>query len=82
VVTRVPLRIDARLLALAAAMRVFARYPVIDRLTVAAGTDEVAVSRDEVTRLLGPEGFAGIEDRARYRMILADALGADAGGAR
>ena len=81
VVARVPLRVEARLLALAAAIRVFERYPVIDRLTVTAGTTEVTVSRDEITRLLGPEGFAGVQELARYRTILADALQADSGGA-
>lgn len=77
----VPLQVGARLLALAAAIRVFERYPVIDRLTVTAGTVEITVSRDEITRILGPEGFAGVSDPARYRTVLADALEAHTGGA-
>jgi hypothetical protein len=70
VTARGSLSVEPRLLALAAALRVFERYAVLDRLTLTAGDVEVAVSRELVNRLLGPEGFAALKDRTRYRQIL------------
>jgi hypothetical protein len=81
VAARVPLRVEARLLALGAAIRVFARYPVVERLIVNAGPAEAVVSRAEIAKVLGPAGFAGVEERARLRKILADALEATPGDA-
>jgi len=74
VTAREPLGIEPRMLALAAAIRVFEQYVVLDRVTLAVGGSEVAVSRDEVLRLLGPEGFTGIKDRDRFRQVLTRAL--------
>jgi hypothetical protein len=74
VAAREPLGVDARLLALAAAIRVFERYPVLAQLTLTAGGSDVVVSRDEVTRLLGPDGFAPLKDRERFREVLARGL--------
>jgi hypothetical protein len=68
-------------LALAAAIRVFERYPVLARLTLTAGGSDVVVSRDEVTRLLGPDGFAPLKDRDRFRQVLARGLAREAGEA-
>jgi hypothetical protein len=76
VTARGSLSVEPRLLALAAALRVFARYAVLDRLTLTAGDVEVAVSREQVNRLLGPDGFAALKDRTRYRQILSHGPGA------
>ncbi len=65
------LRVEPRVLALATALRVFERYPVLDRLALARSGAEIVVTREEVTRLLGPEGFAPLSDRKRFGEILA-----------
>ncbi|MGH7264706.1 MAG: hypothetical protein ACREMB_07600 [Candidatus Rokuibacteriota bacterium] len=77
VTARDRLSVEPRLLALAAALRVFERYAVLDRLTLTAGDVEVVVSREQVTRLLGPDGFAALKDRTRYRQILSQGTGAE-----
>lgn len=74
VTARDPLPVEPRALALAAAMRVFERYPVLDRLTLAVGGTEVTASREEVERLLGPEGFSALKDRDRWRRLLGEGL--------
>jgi hypothetical protein len=79
VTVREPLGVEPRLLALAAAIRVFEQYPVLDRLVLGAGGEETVVSRDEVHRLLGPEGFAPLKDRERFRQILGRTLASNGG---
>jgi len=79
VTAREPLGIEPRMLALAAAIRVFEQYVVLDRLTLTVGGNDVVVSREEVLRLLGPDGFAPLKDRERFRQLLARALQPDGG---
>lgn len=74
VTARDPLPVEPRVLALAAAMRVFERYPVLHRLTLTVAGAEVTASREEVERLLGPEGFSALKDRDRWRRLLAEGL--------
>jgi hypothetical protein len=62
------------MLALAAAVRAFEQYPVLDRLILTVGGRDVVIGRDEVHRLLGPEGFAPLKDRERFRQFLTHAL--------
>ena len=74
VAARRPLAVEPRTLAMAAAIRLFARYPVFDRLTLAVGSTETRISRETVRRVLGPGGFGALKDPARYRQVLYDAL--------
>jgi hypothetical protein len=67
---RHPLPVGARALAMAAAIRVLERYPVLDRLTLAVGEEQVDVSRAEVDWLLGPDGMAQLKDRDGAREVL------------
>lgn len=73
VTAREPLGIEPRMLALAAAIRVFEQYVVLDRLTLTVGGADVVVTRQDVLSLLGPDGFAPLKDRDRFRQILARA---------
>ena len=79
VTAREPLGVEPRMLALAAAVRVFDQYPVLDRLTLTAGGSDIVVSREEVHRLLGSDGFAPLKDRERFRQFLTRALAPDGG---
>ena len=74
VTARDPLPVAARALAVAAAIRVFQRYPALDRLTLAPGEARVTVSRQDVERLLGPDGFARLKDRDGAREMLERAI--------
>lgn len=74
VTARDPLPVEPRVLALAAAIRVFERYPVLHRLTLTVGGTEATGSREEVERLLGPEGFSALKDRDRWQRLLAAGL--------
>jgi hypothetical protein len=74
VTAREPLRVEPRVLAVVAAIRVFERYPVFDRLTLSAGSVEISISRQEVNGLLGPDGFASLRERGRAREIVASAI--------
>jgi hypothetical protein len=72
-------------LALASAIRVFDRFPVLDVLVLAGGEREVTITRADVERALAPEGFAALRDRGRWPQVLARAVqqhGADNGGPR
>lgn len=75
-----PLPCDPRALAVVAAIRVFARYPVLDRVRLLAGSTEVAVTREEALALLGPRGFGALREPEGARQALADALRAYLGG--
>jgi hypothetical protein len=79
VTAREPLGLEPRLLALAAAIRVFEQYPIVDRLTLTTGGGDIAVSREEVHRLVGPDGFAPLKDRDRFRQLLTRALAGEGG---
>jgi hypothetical protein len=74
VTARDPLPVQPRALAVAAAIRVFDRFPALDRLTLAVGDARVTVSRQDVERLLGPDGFARLKDRAGAREVLERAI--------
>jgi hypothetical protein len=74
VAARLPLPVEPRTLAMAAAIRLFERYPVFDRLTLTVGSTETRVSRETIRRVLGPGGFVVLKDPARYRQVLYDAL--------
>ena len=74
VIARLPLPVEPRTLAVAAAVRLFERYPVFDRLTLTVGSSETRVSRETISRVLGPGGFGPLKDPARYRQVLYDAL--------
>jgi hypothetical protein len=74
VTARRPLPVEPQTLAMAAAIRLFERYPVFDRLVLTVGKADTAVTRDMVTRVLGAGGFGALRDPARYREVLYDAL--------
>jgi hypothetical protein len=74
VTARDPLPVGFRALAVAAAIRVFERYTALDRVTLSAGNDQITVSREDVDRLLGPEGFARLKDREAARQVLERAI--------
>jgi hypothetical protein len=74
VTARDPLPVQPRALAIAAAIRVFDRFPALDRLTLAVGDARVTVSRQDVERLLGPDGFARLKDRDGAREVLERAI--------
>ena len=74
VTARDPLPVGFRALAVAAAIRVFERYAALDRLTLSAGSEEVTISREDVERLLGPEGFARLKDRDGAREVVERAI--------
>ena len=79
-----PVPAERAILALASAIRVFDRFPVLDALVLAGGEHEVTVTRADVERALSPEGFAALRDRGRWPQVLARAaqqLGAGAGEA-
>ncbi len=75
-----PLSCDSRALAIVVAIRVFARYPALDRLRLLAGSTEVAVGREEALALLGPRGFGALQEPDGARQALADAVRAYLGG--
>ena len=50
---------DASLLAAAVALRLLARYPVVDRVVLGDHATEMGFTRDEIERLLHPEGRIG-----------------------
>lgn len=71
---RDPLPVDPKTLAIAAAIRVFERYPALVRLTLSVGNDQLTVSREEVDRLLGPDGFGRLKDRETAREVMERAI--------
>lgn len=74
VTARDPLPVQPRALAVAAAIRVFDRYPALDGLTLVVGDTRVTLSRQDVERLLGPDGFARLKDRDGARELLERAI--------
>jgi hypothetical protein len=69
-----PLPAERDTIAVASAIRVFARFQALDTLVLAGGAADVRVSRVDVERLLEPEGFAALRDRGRWPQVLARAL--------
>ncbi|PYM66839.1 MAG: hypothetical protein DMD79_02210 [Candidatus Rokuibacteriota bacterium] len=68
---REPLEVELHVLALATALRVFERYPVFDELTLGDGVTETRLTRQEIERLLGADGWGAIRERGRWRQTLA-----------
>jgi hypothetical protein len=77
---RPPPPVDLPTLLIATAMRVFERHALFERVTLAAGDVEQSISRAEVERLLGPEGFGQLREWGRWRQVLARAVQAHTGG--
>jgi hypothetical protein len=71
---RDPLPVDPKALAIAAAIRVFDRYSALVRLTLSVGNESLIVSREEVDRLVGPDGFGRLKDREASREVLERAI--------
>jgi hypothetical protein len=71
VLVREPLRVEQHVLALATALRVFERYSVFDELTLVVGGREIRLSREEIERLLGPDGWRAVLERGRWQQTLA-----------
>jgi len=65
------LPVNARTVAAATAIRVFDRYPVIDRVIIVTGADKVSLSRGEVEHLLRSESLAGLDGKQRWRHAVA-----------
>jgi hypothetical protein len=61
-------------LAVATAIRVFERFQALADLTLAGEDGDVTLTRDEVERLLAPEGFAALRERGRWPQLLARAV--------
>jgi hypothetical protein len=74
VTARDPLPMDVRALAVAAAIRVLERYSALDGVTLAVGSQEITLSRQDVDRLLGPDGFARLKDQEAARELLERAI--------
>ena len=68
---REPLVVELHVLALATALRVFERYPVFDELTLGNGITETRLTRQEMERLLGADGWDAVRERGRWRQTLA-----------
>jgi hypothetical protein len=81
-----PLPADLHALAVASAVRVLERFPALGGVVLIAGGAEVTLSRDDVERLLEPEGWPSLEDRGRWPEVLARAVerqaASDDGGSR
>jgi hypothetical protein len=64
------LPVDARTLTAATAIRVFDRYPVIDRVIMVTGANKISLSREQVERLLRSETLAK-PDGSQWRHAVA-----------
>jgi hypothetical protein len=69
-----PVPAERDTIAVASAIRVFARFQALDTLVLEGGDADVRVLRADVERLLEPEGFAAVRDRGRWPQVLARAL--------
>jgi hypothetical protein len=69
-----PLPAERETLAVATAIRVFDRFPALDRLVLVGGGGEASLTRADVERLLAPQGFAALRDRGRWPQVLSRAL--------
>jgi hypothetical protein len=76
---RVPLPVDQPTLLVATAIRLFEHHALFDRVILVAGDAEQSISRAEVDRLLGPEGFGQLREWGRWRQALARAVQAYTG---
>jgi hypothetical protein len=64
------LPVSARTLSAATAIRVFDRYPVIDRVSIVTGANTVSLSREQVEHLMSPENPARPEGTQRWRQAV------------
>jgi hypothetical protein len=76
---------DHATLAVATALRVFDRFPALDRVVMnGGGQPEATLARADAESLLAPIGLAALKDRGRWPQVLARAVqrftGAQAGG--
>jgi hypothetical protein len=62
---------DPSVLAVAVALRLLARYPVVDRVVLGDHPTEVGFTREQIERLLQPEGFAALDISGGWSDILA-----------
>jgi hypothetical protein len=69
-VLRSPIPADGKALAAAAAVRILERYPVIQTVVSVWGHAQFEVTREEVERLLRPDGLAALADRARWQDLI------------
>jgi hypothetical protein len=74
VTVEAPLPADPATLAVAAAIRVFHRFPAFDALRLTTPLGEERLGRADVERLLAPEGFAALQERGRWPQVLARAV--------
>ncbi len=65
------LPVDARTLTAATAIRVFERYPVIDRVIIVTGATKIGLSREKVDHLLRSENLAKLDGTQRWRHAVA-----------
>jgi hypothetical protein len=65
-----PLPPDGKALAAGAAVRILERYPAIHRVIAVWGQAQFEVSREHVDRMLRPDGFAALSDRARWQDVV------------
>jgi hypothetical protein len=71
---REPLPADGVTLAVAGAIRLMERFPILDELVLAGAHGELSVTRADVERLLAPEGFSALQERPRWPQVLARAV--------
>jgi hypothetical protein len=70
-----PLPAGRDTLAVATAIRVFERFPALDRLELLGGSEEaLSLARADVERLLAPLSFAALRDRGRWPQVLSRAV--------
>ena len=62
---------DPSVLAVAVALRLLARYPVVDRVVLGDHATEMAFTREQIERLLTPEGFPALDIPGGWSDILA-----------
>jgi hypothetical protein len=76
IVARVHLSGDANAttVAVAAALRLFARYPIFDRFTLTGGGADLDVSRGQAETWLAPDGLGAVGDPAAWPALLARAV--------
>lgn len=72
---------DAATLAVATALRLFARYPVVDRFTLTGHGADLEVSRAQAEAWLAPDGLAAVNEPAGWAEAVARAVTAFRSGA-
>jgi len=67
---RPPNNSDWQALAAAASIRILESYPVAQRVVLRWGSGVFRTSRGQVEKLLHPDGFAAIANRARWQDVV------------